>query len=76
MASLKEIIYSWKNDTSKQHRIVAFGSSNTELHWHSGGRHNWGDWLNINIRENIGRHMLVINQGICGDSSRLREDCV
>lgn len=69
MANLSELVQSWKQTPEQSRRIVAFGSSNTELFWHSGGRHNWVDWLNINLREHIGRHVLVINQGICGDTT-------
>jgi lysophospholipase L1-like esterase len=69
MVDLSKMIQGWKNTTDTSIRIVAFGSSNTELFWHSAGRHNWVDWLNINIREHIGRHVLVINQGICGDTT-------
>lgn len=69
MVDIKKVVQSWKEDDQKGVRVVAFGSSNTELFWHSGGRNNWVDWLNINLREHIGRHVLVINQGICGDTA-------
>lgn len=59
----------YKNQTDKSIRIIAFGSSNTELSWHSEGRHNWVDWLSIRIREQIGQHIQVINQGIGGNNS-------
>ncbi|WP_230986469.1 SGNH/GDSL hydrolase family protein [Cohnella fermenti] len=59
----------WKEDRSRSHRIIAFGSSNTESTWSSGGRHNWVEWLNINVRDHIGRHVCVINQGIGGETT-------
>lgn len=69
MTDLSKIIQKFNEMPEKSYRIVAFGSSNTELFWHSGGRHNWVDWLNINIRHNIGKNILIINQGICGETS-------
>lgn len=50
-------------------RIIAFGSSNTESTWSTNGRHNWVEWLNMNVRDHIGRHVCVINQGIGGETS-------
>jgi lysophospholipase L1-like esterase len=50
-------------------RIVAFGSSNTALTWGSNGMHNWVSWFGINIRETIGRHIAIVNQGINGDTT-------
>lgn len=67
MKELSHTIYEWKQHPQTSFRIIAFGSSNTELSWHSGGRHNWVDWLNLNIRTHIGKHVCVINQGICGE---------
>jgi lysophospholipase L1-like esterase len=64
------IINKWKDFQEKSFRIVAFGSSNTELSWWSNGRHNWVDWLYINVRANIGRNVIVINQGIGGDTTK------
>lgn len=69
MKSAAQIIRGWKEQQEKSFRIVAFGSSNTELSWHSEGRHNWVDWLYINIRGNLGRHITVVNQGISGETS-------
>lgn len=59
----------WKNQPETSYRIIAFGSSNTELTWSSEGRHNWVDWLGINLRAHIGKHVCIINQGIGGDTS-------
>ncbi|MDF2720679.1 MAG: hydrolase family protein [Paenibacillus sp.] len=62
-------IEQWKEQRDKSIRVVAFGSSNTELGWAHAGRHTWADWLFINFRAHIGRHMQVINQGIGGERS-------
>ncbi|OAS18151.1 hypothetical protein A8708_05970 [Paenibacillus oryzisoli] len=59
----------WKLNTDRSYRIIAFGSSNTESTWSSNGRHNWVEWLNINVRHHIGRHVCVINQGIGGETT-------
>jgi lysophospholipase L1-like esterase len=64
-----QIIQQWKEQTQQSFRIVAFGSSNTELSWDNGGRHNWVDWLNLNLRAHIGRHICLINQGIGGETT-------
>jgi lysophospholipase L1-like esterase len=59
---------SWKQDPDKPIRIIAFGSSNTELHWHSLGHFNWFSWLTASLREWIGRHITTLNQGINGET--------
>ncbi|CAG7608991.1 hypothetical protein PAESOLCIP111_01120 [Paenibacillus solanacearum] len=59
----------WKEHPEKSFRIIAFGSSNTELTWSSAGRHNWVDWLGISLRAHIGKHVCMINQGIGGETS-------
>ena len=68
MSDLKELARSWKRNTTKAIRVIAFGSSNTELHWHSLGRFNWFSWLSSSLREWIGRHITTINQGINGET--------
>lgn len=35
MLTLREVTREWKKQKEKGVRIIAFGSSNTELHWHS-----------------------------------------
>lgn len=70
MHDVVEMINGWKDYQDKSFRIVAFGSSNTELSWWSNGRHNWVDWLYINFKANIGRNVTVINQGIGGDTTQ------
>ena len=68
MNTLKNLIRSWKEEPKKTIRIIAFGSSNTELHWHSLGHFNWFSWLTASFREWIGRQVTTINQGINGET--------
>ncbi len=65
---LKQLTRNWIKEPSKAIRIIAFGSSNTELHWHSLGHFNWFSWLTASFREWIGRHITIINQGINGET--------
>ncbi|WP_217595613.1 SGNH/GDSL hydrolase family protein [Cohnella sp. GbtcB17] len=58
-----------ESNPDRSYRIIAFGSSNTESTWSSNGRHNWVEWLNMNVRHHIGRHVCVINQGIGGETT-------
>jgi lysophospholipase L1-like esterase len=67
---LKELIDTWKNNPQRPIRVIAFGSSNTELHWHSMGHFNWFSWLSSAIREWVGRHITTINSGIGGETSK------
>jgi len=66
---LKSLINKWKDNPQIPIRVMAFGSSNTELHWHSLGHFNWFSWLSSAMREWIGRHITTINQGIGGETS-------
>lgn len=66
---LANIVNQWKLNPQKPIRVIAFGSSNTELHWHSLGHFNWFSWLSSAMREWIGRHITTINQGIGGETS-------
>ena len=68
MKIVEDLTRSWKKDPNKPIRIIAFGSSNTELHWHSLGHFNWFSWLTASFREWIGRHVSTINQGINGEN--------
>ncbi|RAP75835.1 SGNH/GDSL hydrolase family protein [Paenibacillus montanisoli] len=63
-----ERIQQWKNLPEQSFRVIAFGSSNTEVSW--SGKHNWVEWLNLNLKTHIGRHVSVINQGISGDTTK------
>ncbi len=70
MQNLESIGNKWKLNPQKPIRVVAFGSSNTELHWHSLGYFNWFSWLSSAMREWIGRHITTINSGIGGETSK------
>jgi len=65
---IENLTNSWKKNPNKPVRIIAFGSSNTELHWHSLGHFNWFSWLTASFREWIGRQITTINQGINGET--------
>ena len=67
---LEDLNNRWKSNPQIPIRVIAFGSSNTELHWHSLGHFNWFSWLSSAMREWIGRHLTTINQGIGGQTSR------
>ena len=69
MKTLEDLTINWKNNNQKPVRLIAFGSSNTELHWHSLGHFNWFSWLSSSLREFIGRHITTINQGINGETA-------
>lgn len=64
---LMQLLEEMKSNHARAFKLIALGSSNTELSWHSGGRHNWVDWLNISLRTHIGKHVNTINQGVCGE---------
>ena len=66
---LERLIEKWKESPQQPRRVIAFGSSNTELHWHSLGGFNWFSWLSSAMREWIGRHITTINSGIGGETS-------
>ena len=70
MEDLFEITKNWRKNRKEAVRIITFGSSNTELHWHSLGAFNWVSWLNCALREWVGRHVTVINQGISGETAK------
>ena len=48
-------------------RVLVYGSSNTERH--QSGMH-WCDCLELALRTTFGRHNTLINNGLCGDTSR------
>ena len=70
MLNLKQEMQNWKQTPEIPRRLIAFGASNTELGWHSEGCHNWVSWLYCSLRSSVGRHVTVINQGFCGDTSK------
>ena len=51
-------------------RVVAFGSSNTEIGWHSDGRHGWPCWLACIFHASIGHRVQTLNAGIGGNTAR------
>ncbi len=67
-AVLAEYVEKWRN-SAVGWRIIAYGSSNTELCLHSQGAQNWVDHLMIALRTQVGRQVSVTNQGICGDTA-------
>ncbi|MDW7656466.1 MAG: SGNH/GDSL hydrolase family protein [Bacillota bacterium] len=64
-----ETVSRWKSRTSDSIRLVAFGSSNTELSLALAGRHNWVSWLSVAITAQVGHHVCVINRGIGGETT-------
>jgi len=69
MKSLKDITQNWRDNPSIAVRVIGFGSSNTEQHWHSLGHFNWFSWLTCSLREWVGHHVTMINQGIGGETA-------
>jgi len=69
MITLEELTTKWRNNPQEPVRVIALGSSNTELHWHSLGHFNWFSWLSSSMREWVGRHVSTINQGINGETA-------
>lgn len=55
-------------DAGKGRRLVGFGSSNTELTWHNSGGLSWFAWVSCCARATIGRHLLCVDAGICGNT--------
>jgi lysophospholipase L1-like esterase len=81
MEILEELMNRWIKNTENHFQIIAFGSSNSELHWHSLGAFNWFSWLTSASREWIGRHVTTINQGTCGETAddllkRIKRDVI
>lgn len=68
MNNIAQTLKNWKREPIKPRLIIAFGSSNTELHWHSLGHFNWFSWVTASIREWVGRYVTTINQGINGET--------
>jgi len=66
-----------KNDMT---RLLAFGSSNTQLGQHADGCFNWFNWLDVGLGNHVGRKLITINSGISGDTcaqllERYERDC-
>ena len=61
-------------------RIVAFGSSNTDLGQHAEGHFNWFNWLDVGLATHVGKKHAAINSGISGNTcaellGRFELDC-
>jgi lysophospholipase L1-like esterase len=69
MRELERLSDLWRTQTAQGVRIVAFGSSNTDLRWHADGRLNWVCWLECALRHGVGHHVSVTNAGISGENS-------
>lgn len=69
MRKLEALRDLWKTQTNQGVRVIAFGSSNTDLRWHADGRHNWVCWLECALRHGIGHHVSVTNTGVSGENS-------
>ncbi len=67
-ASLLSALIPGLDDPARGRRLVGFGSSNTELTWHNEGALSWFAWLSCCARARIGRHLLCIDAGICGNT--------
>lgn len=68
--SLSVLLQEWHRELGQRpYRVVAFGSSNTEIAWHSEGRHGWPCWLACTMRMNVGQHVTFINAGISGNNA-------
>ena len=48
-------------------RIVAFGSSSTELGYHCEGHFNWFNWLEVGLAVHVGRKLACVNTGVSGN---------
>lgn len=66
----RNLLQQWKSTPGTAYRLVGYGSSNTEMFWHSQGRHTWFCWVSIAVRASIGRHITAINAGISGETTR------
>ena len=69
MPDLRATVERWKERVDEGVRVVAFGASNTDVSWHSLGRHGWATWLECALREWVGRHVSMTNCGISGNTS-------
>jgi len=59
----------WQRRQDTHFLLAGFGSSNTDLSWHSQGRLTWFCWLSSCIRYHVGKHVEAVNCGICGDTT-------
>lgn len=66
----RQLMSFWRSQKGRaSFRVVAFGSSNTEIGWHSDGRHGWPCWLSCILRASVGQHVQTMNAGIGGNTA-------
>lgn len=71
MNPFPELLKHWRSRRGQEaFRVVMFGSSNTEIGWHSDGRHGWPCWLACIFRASVGQHIFSMNTGIGGHTAR------
>jgi len=71
MSPLPLLMKQWRDKRGQESfRVVAFGSSNTEIGWHSDGRHGWPCWLSCIFRAAVGQHVQTLNAGIGGNTAK------
>jgi lysophospholipase L1-like esterase len=64
-----ELFDQWRAHPERGFRLVGFGSSNTELTWHNEGHLSWFFWVACRIRITVGKHVVAVDCGICGDTT-------
>jgi len=70
MNQLPLLMKQWRSSLGQEtFRVVAFGSSNTEIGWHSDGRHGWPCWLACIFHASVGHHVQTLNAGIGGNTA-------
>ena len=70
MNQLPTLMRTWRANAGRTgFRVVAFGSSNTEVGWHSAGYHGWPCWLACIFRASVGHHVQTLNSGIGGQTA-------
>lgn len=66
---LKDVVKGLRESEQPAPVLCAYGSSNTEQHWHSAGRWNWVSWLSSALKEWVRRDITTINAGLGGDTA-------
>ena len=70
MNELPLLMKQWRTKVGQEtFRVVAFGASNTEIGWHSDGRHGWPCWLACIFHASVGHHVQTLNAGIGGNTA-------
>ena len=71
MNQLPLLMKDWRAKRGQESfRVVAFGSSNTEIGWSCEGRHGWPCWLSCIFRASVGQHVQSMNAGIGGNTAK------